>query len=125
MFSVGTDAITKSHNLIFQFWVHCLSGRRRAFTLKSANILGTEKELAVKIALLNLVHIGDVKLSFGPRTQTHHGPVLQGLTTDSTRTDQELGDIGKFVLVFLAEHRNLTIVAGAKRLAALFRSSDR
>lgn len=92
-----------------------------------ANISRSEKELTVQIALFNRIHISDEQSTILASTNTHHGPILEHLASNSTCTNKEFLGIGDLFLEFTTKDCNLTIVTRAsldkknkyKRLTAL------
>ena len=113
------DSVLHHVDLALQVRVHGLHSLRSALALQLTNILGPEEELSVEVALLNLVHVGDMNLALGSSGKTNHSPVLQHLATNGTSTNEELIDVGKLLLVLCTENSDLSVVAASNRLAEL------
>lgn len=114
--SLRPDTILVALDVTFERRVHVRHCRCSTVRLELAQIFWSEQELTVQIALLDCVQVGDVDDPLLPACQTHHAPVLQHLTSDGTRADEELPLICDLVLESLAKDSDLTVVAGPKRL---------
>lgn len=97
-----------------QVWIHFGYGLASRLRFELAEILRSEKELAVEVALLDGVKVGDMNDTLTLSTESHHRPILEHLAADSTRTDQELSVILDLLLECSAKHCDLTIVARPK-----------
>ena len=93
---------------------HCSCGNDR---LEVAQVLCTEQELAIEVALLNSVKICDIDGAVGSRAKANHAPVLQHLTADSSGPNQKLSIVENLFLESLAKHGYLAIIPGTCRLA--------
>uniref|UniRef100_A0A182S941 Uncharacterized protein n=1 Tax=Anopheles maculatus TaxID=74869 RepID=A0A182S941_9DIPT len=98
--------------------LHCLSSNTR---LRLLYIVRAEKELTIKIALLDQVHIGHNDLAITLGRYPDHGKVFQQLTTDSTSTDDEVLQLSQHILELAAKYGNLSIVPRTGRCALFFR----
>lgn len=115
-FSLRADPVIVSNDLALQIGVHVRNGSGRTFSLELANILGSEQELSVQVTLFNGVKVGNMNDTVGTSGETHHAPIFQHLTTDSTRTDKELASVGNLFLEGRTEDGDLPIVSRSKRL---------
>lgn len=115
-FSLGADPVIVSNDLALQIGVHVRNGSSRTFSLELAHILGSEQELSVQVTLFNGVQVGNMNDTVGTSGKAHHAPILQHLTTDSTRTDKELASVGNLFLKGLTEDGDLPVVSRSKRL---------
>lgn len=119
--SIRPYSILMSLNLAHQIRVHLHHSPSSGLRLELAQILGSEQELSVQVALLDRVEIGDVDVSLRSACQTHHRPVLEHLAPDRTRSNQELPVVGDLLLERLSEHGDLAVVSASLGLAVLLR----
>ena len=124
MFSILSDGILSGLDVAFEVGIHDLDSLSGGVTLHLADVVRAEEELAVKVAALDRVHIGNNDTALRPGPQANHSPVLQHLATNSAGTDEELLGVCDLVLEILTKNGNLAIVPRADRLAVLSRALD-
>lgn len=103
-----------------QLGVHFRNRSRRTLRLELADVLGSEQELPVQVALFDGIQIRDVNDTSTLTAQTHHAPVLEHFTTDRTRSDQELALFVDLLLKLGAKDGNLRVVPRVDWLTVVF-----
>ena len=76
------------------------AGRSRDADLELLDVGCAEEELAVQVRLLDGVHVSHVDAPLAPAPQTHHGPILEHLTSGScapTRVSMRTAGTGEGV----------------------------
>lgn len=74
------------------------------------------QELSVQVGDFNSIVISNVDQAVRATTNTHHGPVLQHLATDGTRSDQEVLQVQYLVVEGITEDGDLSVVTSANQL---------
>lgn len=98
---------------------HCSCSNNR---LEVTQVLCTEQELPIEIALLNSVKISDIDSTVWSGAKANQAPVLQHLTADCPSPDYKLSVVKYLFLESLAKDSYLAVIPGTRRLAiCLFR----
>jgi len=119
---VLANTVSHCHDMALEVWVHRLHSRSSTLTLQLSHILWSEEELSVQITLFDRVHIRHADLSIWSGRKTNHSPILQHFATNSTCTNEELLDVGQFLLEFSTEDDDLAIISRVQGLAQVLGS---
>uniref|UniRef100_A0A182LXQ6 Uncharacterized protein n=1 Tax=Anopheles culicifacies TaxID=139723 RepID=A0A182LXQ6_9DIPT len=99
--------LMRRHLYVTVHTLHCLGGNAR---FRLLYVTWSEQELTIQVALFDQIHIGHNDFSITLGCYTDHGKVLQQLTTDCTRTDDEVLQLTQHILELAAKHGYLPII---------------
>ena len=108
--SFGPNTLLIRYRMSLEIKVHRHGCGNSDLTLELAEVLRSEQELPIQVALLYRVQVGDMGPSIRSSAETNHRPILEHLASNGTCTDEELPMVGDLMLEVAAEDGDLGVV---------------